>query len=80
MDMCCANVVVVVLWSVEWFGEVDEGMCFCRYSECVEVGDVEDAELCHEGLCVCSGWHVFDESDDLLLCSDEGLYVSCLLV
>ena len=48
-----------------------EGVCFCCYSERVEVDDVEDSEFCHEWFCVCSGWHVFDKSDDLLLCSDE---------
>ena len=34
---------------------VDEGVCFCCYSEAVEVGDVEDAEFGHEWSCVCSG-------------------------
>lgn len=26
------------------------------------------------------GGEAFDESDDLFLCSDEGLYVCCLIV
>ena len=80
MDMCRGYVVMVMLWPVEWSGEMDEGMCFYCYSMYVEICYVEDAEFCHEWSCMCSGWHVFDESDDLLLCSDEGLYVRRLLV
>ena len=80
MNVCCGYIVVIVFWSVEWSGEVDVGVRFCRNSECVEVSYVEDTELCHEWFCVRSGWYVFDESDDLLLCSDERFYVCLLLV
>ena len=42
-------------------------MCFCAYSEDVEVVDVEDVELAEEWLGVCSGRYSLDKSDDFLL-------------
>ena len=34
---------MVVVWSVQWFWGVDEGLCFRCYSACVEIDDTEDA-------------------------------------
>ena len=65
---------MVVFWSVE-LGLVDEWVCFCANSEDIEVRDGEDSEVCHMGFGVCSGWEVFDESDDFLLGADEWLDV-----
>lgn len=59
--------VVDVLWSVFLVSRVDEGVELQGYSEDEEVGEVEDAELVHERLGVCSGWVVCDESDYLFL-------------
>ena len=59
--------------SVELFVGVDEGVHFEAYAENVEVGDVEDFELCHDWSGVCSWWGVCDESNNFLLGSDEGL-------
>ena len=55
-----------------------EGVGFCTGSEDIEVSDVEDFEFCHYGFCVCFWACIFDESDDLLLGSDERLNV-CFL-
>jgi len=41
----------------------------------VEVGDVEDLVLVHEGLCVGSWWSVHDDSDDFLLHFDDWVKV-----
>ena len=64
---------MAVSGSVEFcFGEL-EGVHFDAGAKDVEVGDVEDVELCHDWFCVCSWWGVCDESDDFFLSSDEGL-------
>ena len=42
-------------------------MSFCCCSVCVQVEDVEKFELSHDGFCVCLGWKVLDESDDLFV-------------
>ena len=76
VDVGWGEVFVVVVWSVQWFWRVDEGVCFRCYSECVEIDDAEDAAFCHEWFGVCPGWRICD----LLLCSDEGLYVHFLVV
>ena len=59
---------------------VNEWMHFCTGSKGVEVRDVEYVELCHDWSGVCSWWCVFDESDDFLLGSDEGLQIAAILV
>ena len=41
----------------------------------VEVGDVEDLMLVHEGLGVGSWWSVHDDSDDLFLNFDDWVEV-----
>ena len=50
-------------------------MHLCTYSEGVEVGDVEDVELGHDGLGVGAGGGFADEADDALLCFDQWLEV-----
>src|SRR6266849_178117 len=55
-------------------------MHFCTGSKDIQVGNVEDVEFCHDWLGVCSWWCVFDESDDFLLGSDEGLQVAAFFV
>ena len=66
---------MVVFWAVELLFGVDEWVHFCAYSEDVEVGDVEDMELGHDGLGVTAGWCIADEADYFLLCFDEWLKV-----
>ena len=49
---------MVVLWSVGLFLQVGvyEGVHLNAYSECVEVEDVGNVQLCHDGVSVSSGW------------------------
>lgn len=60
VDLCCRCVVVVMFWSIGVRSLVDEWVCFCCYSMCVEVEDVEDFELCHDGSSVRSGGGSFE--------------------
>lgn len=80
VDLICSEVCVYVFWSFVvdvWF-RVDMWVHLGACAEDVEVGDVEDFEVFHEGLGVCSWGDVLDESDDLFLGSDEWLDV-CLV-
>ena len=61
--------------AVEWLAGVDEGVHFYTHSVDVEVGDVEDLELGHDGLGVGAGADVANESDEALLCFDQWLEV-----
>ena len=49
--------------------------CISAHSEDVEVGDVEDLKLRHDGVGVGAGGDVADEADDALLCFDQWLEV-----
>jgi hypothetical protein len=53
---------------------------FCTHSEDIEVGDVEDLELCHDGFGVAAGWYSADKADDSLLGFDEWLEVGFVRV
>ena len=80
VDLICSEVCVYVFWSFVvdvWF-RVDMWVHLGACAEDVEVGDVEDFEVFHEGLGVCSWGDGLDESDDLFLGSDECLDV-CLV-
>ena len=55
-----------------------EGVYFCACSESEQVGEVQDFEFRHERSGVGSWWEVFDDSNQLFLYPDEGLYV-CFL-
>ena len=66
-----------VFWSFVvdvWF-RVDMWVHLGTCTKDIEVGDVEDFEVFHEGLGVCSLGDVLDKSDDLFLGSDEWLDV-----
>jgi len=79
VNLCCFDVVVVVLWSIDVFWWwMDEWMHVDGCSVGVEVEDVEDFELFHEWFCMSLWWSVADESDDFLVCSVEWLDV-CLV-
>ena len=80
MDLGHRDVVVIMLWSVELALLVDVEMHFCTYSKDVEVEDVEQFEFLHDRLGVCSWRYILDESDKLLLCSEERLEVVFLFL
>ena len=69
---------MVMFWAVQLFLGVDERLHLCAYSECVEVSDVEDLELGHDGLGVAARGYSADEADDSFLGFDEWLEVSFL--
>ena len=80
MDLCNCDIIVVVFWSVELCTRMMKGVSFTADPENVEIGQVEDLELVHEWFAVGSCWYVFDESDDLFLCSNECLHVGFVLM
>ena len=70
MYLCCFDVVMVMLWSIDvFFLWVNERMHVDGCAVDVEVEDVEDVELFHEWFGVCLWWSVADESNDFLVCS-----------
>ena len=69
------SVGVVVLWSVEFFLGVFEFVYFYGGSVLVEVVDIEDFKLLHEGGCMCSGWYVAYQPNKFLLKCSEWLDV-----
>ena len=46
---------MVMLWALEGLLGIDEWVHLCTYSERVEVGDVEDLQLGHDGFGVVAG-------------------------
>ena len=76
MNLCCFDVVMVVLWSIDvFFLRMDEWMHVDGSTVDVEVEDVEDVELFHEWFGVCLWWSAADESNDFLVCSVKRLHV-----
>jgi hypothetical protein len=80
VDVGHGLIVVVVFWSVWLFFWVDERVYFGAESEGVEVVDVEDVELQHDGGGVCSGREVDEEPDDFLMDCVEWLEVGFAFV
>ena len=62
MQLCCPEMMVVVLWSVQLFAGVDELVELHASSVDVEVGDVQDLELIHDWFGVGAWWEVLDEA------------------
>lgn len=75
VDVGGGDVVAVVFWSDDVIFRVNEGVHLDANPADVEAVDVENLELGHEGVCVCSRVPVCNQSDDLLVGSDEWLDV-----
>ena len=76
MNICCFDVVMVMLWSIYVFlWWMNEWMHVDGCSVGVEVEDVEDFELLYEWFGVCLWGFVANESDDFLVCLVEWLHV-----
>ena len=58
VDLCYFDVVLVMVWSVCWFGVMYKGVRLHAYSLYVKVGDVKDFMFGHEWFCVCSWWFI----------------------
>ena len=64
---------MVVCWPVGLSFAMDEWPHLAAHPLGVQVCEVEDLELLHDGCCVGARWFVDEQSDYLLLGSDEGL-------
>ena len=73
MHLCCAYIVVVVFWAVDWLALVDMPVHFRAYSQDVEVRYAKEFEFNHQWPRVRSRWHVFNKPDKFFLCSDQWL-------
>ena len=70
VDLCWVDVMVVVFWAVYWFLRVDVGVHCCAYCQCVDVWEAEELQFVHYWSGRCSGWDIFDQSDESFLHSD----------
>lgn len=75
MNVGAGDIVVVVLGAVERSLGVDKGVHLAAHTEDVEVVEVEELEVGHDGGCVREGVGVDEEANDLFVCANEGLEV-----
>ena len=79
VDVCCFDVLVVVLWPVALFWWwVDEWMHVDGCAVDVEVENVECLQLAVERFGGCLRWSVANEADDFFVGSVEWLEVCCV--